>query len=126
MLKWVRVDPSTTRQPRTQSIDRDRQMAPATLDLPLDRIAALCRQYRVRELSLFGSALRDDFRPDSDLDMLVLFEPDAQIGFLELAALQDALADVVNRPVDLVSKRGLHRVIRQQVLDEARVIYGAE
>ena len=92
----------------------------------MERIAELCRAYHVRELSLFGSAVRDDFRDDSDLDMLVLFEPDASIGFLELAALQHALEDALNRPVDLVSKRGLNRVIRQQVLDDARVIYGAE
>lgn len=101
-------------------------MAALTLDLPMERIVALCREYHVRELSLFGSALRDDFRADSDLDFLVLFEPEATIGFLELAALQDALADAVARPVDLVSKRGLHPVIRQQVLDDALVIYGAE
>ena len=97
-----------------------------TLDLPMERIAKICRTYQVRELSVFGSAVRDDLRDDSDLDMLVLFEPDAAIGFLELAALQEALAGLVARPVDLVSKRGLHRVIRQQILDDARVIYGAE
>jgi len=92
----------------------------------MERIAELCRAFHVRELSVFGSALRDGFRDDSDLDMLVLFEPDAVIGFLELAALQEGLAEAVARPVDLVSKRGLNRVIRQQILDDARVIYGAE
>ncbi|MBA3528569.1 MAG: nucleotidyltransferase domain-containing protein [Propionibacteriaceae bacterium] len=101
-------------------------MATLTLNLPMERIADLCRAHRVRELSVFGSVLRDDFRPSSDVDMLVLFEPDATIGFLELAALQYALEDVVNRPVDLVSKQGLNRVIRQQILDNAQVIYGAE
>jgi predicted nucleotidyltransferase len=101
-------------------------MATLTLDLPMNEIAALCREYHVQELSVFGSALRDDFREDSDLDLLVLFDPDAGIGFLELAALQRKLAGVIGRPVDLVSKRGLNPVIRQEVLDSAMVIYGQE
>ena len=100
-------------------------MATLTLDLPIDRIAELCRTHHVRELSVFGSALRADFRDDSDIDMLVLFEPEDLIGVLERAALQEALADAVARPVDLVSKRGLNRVIRQQILKDARAIYGA-
>ena len=62
-------------------------MATLTVDLPMEAIAALCREYHVLELSIFGSALRNDFREDSDLDLLVLFDPDAGIGFLELAAL---------------------------------------
>jgi predicted nucleotidyltransferase len=101
-------------------------MATLTLDLPMNEIVALCRAYHVRELSVFGSALRDDLRDDSDLDLLVLFDQDAGIGFLELAALQRKLADVIGRRVDLVSKRGLHPVIRQDVLDSAMVIYGQE
>ena len=93
------------------------------LDLPMEEIAALCRRYGAQELSLFGSALRDDFRDDSDIDLLVLFQPDARIGFLEFAALQRELADVPGRDVDLVSKRGLKPVIRDEVLSAARVIY---
>jgi predicted nucleotidyltransferase len=103
-------------------------MTDATLpiDLPLEEIAELCRRYRVRELSLFGSALRDDFAADSDIDFLVLFRPDAEIGFLEFAALQRELAAVLGRPVDLVPKRGLKPIIRDDVLASARVVYGAE
>ncbi len=96
------------------------------LEIPDREMEDLGRRWQVRELAVFGSVLRDDFRDESDIDMLVLFEPDATIGFLELAALQHALEDVVKRPVDLVSKRGLNRVIRQRVLNDARVIYGAE
>jgi uncharacterized protein len=101
-------------------------MATLTVDLPMEEIAALCREYHVLELSVFGSALRNDFREDSDLDLLVLFDPNAGIGFLELAALQRKLAAVISRPVDLVSKRGLNPVIRQDVLDSSMVIYGQE
>jgi uncharacterized protein len=96
-----------------------------TLTLPLAEIAALCRRYRVRELALFGSALRPDFRPDSDLDLLVEFEPDAEIGFMELARMQRELAQLVGRSVDLVPKGGLRPVIRDEVLSSARVLYAA-
>ncbi|MDP9364640.1 MAG: nucleotidyltransferase domain-containing protein [Chloroflexota bacterium] len=94
--------------------------------LPMAEIAELCRRYRVRELSLFGSTLRDDFRPDSDLDFLVLFEPDAEVGFLEFAALRRELAVAVGQEVDLVSKPGLKLIIRDEVLASARVVYAAE
>ena len=97
-----------------------------TLDLPLEEIAALCRRYRVRELALFGSALRDDFRPDSDLDLLVTFDPEAEIGFLELAGLQRELATLLGRTVDLVPKRGLKPTIRDDVLASTRLLYAAE
>ncbi|MGH2559138.1 MAG: nucleotidyltransferase family protein [Thermomicrobiales bacterium] len=92
----------------------------------MDKIAALCAEYQVRELSLFGSALRDDLRPDSDLDFLVVFEPEASIGFLELAALQRKLGNALQRRVDLVPKNGLKPLIRDQILASSRVIYDTE
>jgi prevent-host-death family protein len=94
-------------------------------DLPLDEIAVLCRRYAVRELSLFGSALRVDFRPDSDLDLLIEFEPEAEVGLLTLARIQHQLEQLVKREVDLVPKRGLKPLIRDQVLSEAQVLYAA-
>jgi predicted nucleotidyltransferase len=98
-------------------------MTAPILDLPLEEIAALCREYDVAELSLFGSALRDEFRDDSDVDMLVLFEPDATVGILELAALQRKLGMLIHRNVDLVPKKGLKSVIRNEILGSARVIF---
>jgi predicted nucleotidyltransferase len=92
----------------------------------MDDISALCREYQVQELSLFGSVLRDDFHDESDIDLLVLFEPGAMIGFLELAALQRKLGGVLQRKVDLVPKNGLKPIIREEVLDSARVIYATE
>jgi len=94
-------------------------------ELPLDEIAALCRRYAVRELSLFGSALRADFRPESDLDLLIEFEPEAGVGLLTLAQIQHQLERLVGRDVDLVPKDGLKPLIRDCVLSEAQVLYAA-
>lgn len=85
----------------------------------------LCRRYRVRELALFGSALRADFDDESDLDFLVEFDPDARVGFLTLLNLQRELALLFNRDVDLVPKAGLKPLLRQQVLAETEVLYAA-
>lgn len=96
------------------------------LDLPLAEIAALCRRYRVRELSLFGSALREDFGPDSDVDLLVAFQSDVRIGFLALGRMEQELASLLARDVDLVPKDGLKPVIRDEVLAAARVLYATQ
>ncbi len=101
-------------------------MSAPAVELPMDEIAELCKRYHVTELSLFGSVLRDDFRPDSDVDILVTFEENAPIGLFEFVDLQDALAKSLGRRVDLVSKRGLKSIIRDDVLTSARVIYAAE
>ena len=93
--------------------------------LPIEDIKMICRRYQVRELALFGSALRDDFTIDSDVDLLVEFESDAEIGFVDLTRLQRELSIVLQRPVDLVPKNGLKPQIRQEVLAQAEVIYAA-
>ncbi len=88
-------------------------------------LAEICQRYHVRELALFGSVLRDDFRDDSDIDVLVEFEPDAPIGLFELVAMRRELADLIGRDVDLVEKAGLKQVIREPVLRSAETIYAA-
>lgn len=93
--------------------------------LPMEQIHELCRKYHVRELAVFGSVLRDDFTPESDVDFLVDFQADARIGLLELAGLQEELAELIHRPVDIVPKGGLKPLIRDNVLSDARVIYAA-
>lgn len=100
-------------------------MPQAHLNIAMDALEALCRRYQVRELSIFGSALRDEFRPDSDIDLLVQFEPEAQIGFLAFAGLQEELAELFGRKVDLVPKDGLKPFIRDSVLSSSRVLYHA-
>ncbi|MCG3114102.1 MAG: nucleotidyltransferase family protein [Candidatus Manganitrophus sp. SA1] len=100
-------------------------MAHPNLNLPLREIGLLCKRHHVRELALFGSALSNDFGPESDVDFLVEFEKGASIGFLEFAALQNALSDLLHRKVDLVPKKGLKPLIRDEVLSRMQVIHAA-
>jgi predicted nucleotidyltransferase len=96
---------------------------PARLPIPREQIAEFCQRNRIRWLALFGSALRDDFGPESDVDVLVEFEPGAQVSMFTLSRLQRELEDIFNRPVDFVLKDGLKRRIRNSVLASAQVIY---
>jgi predicted nucleotidyltransferase len=95
------------------------------IDFPMEEIVALCQRFQVRELAVFGSALGEDFRADSDLDILVEFEPEAIVGFMILGKLQRELSNLLHRKVDLVPKRGLKSYIRQAVLDSREVLYAA-
>jgi predicted nucleotidyltransferase len=88
-----------------------------------EQLAEICRRYHVRELSLFGSVLRDDFQDASDIDVLVEFEPDAPIGLFEFVRLKRELSALLGRDVDLVEKSGLKTFVRQPVLESAQVIY---
>ncbi|MGD0768543.1 MAG: nucleotidyltransferase family protein [Tepidisphaeraceae bacterium] len=101
-------------------------MSVSELSIPGSDLEALCRRYKVRELSIFGSAIRADFRADSDIDLLVQFDPSARIGFLALAALQRELSDLLGRKVDLVPKDGLKPLIRDSVVSGAKVLYHAK
>jgi predicted nucleotidyltransferase len=100
--------------------------APARLwdDLPRDALAEFSRRNRIRRLALFGSALRDDFRPDSDLDILVEFEPDARVG-LRFFALQRELTELLGRSVDLNTPAFISPYFRDQVMTEAEDLYVA-
>jgi len=94
------------------------------IDIPHERLAELCRRHCIRKLALFGSVLRDDFRPESDLDVLVEFEPGQTPG-LAFISLQDELSELLGRKVDLNTPDCLSRYFRERVLREARVIYDA-
>jgi predicted nucleotidyltransferase len=96
-----------------------------SLHIPFVELAAFCRRYQVRELALFGSMLRPDHRPDSDVDLLVSFTPGARITFLTLARMQRELEALLGRQVDLVPKDGLKPAIRDHILATARVLYAA-
>ena len=93
--------------------------------MPLEKLADFCCRYQVRELALFGSMLRQDHRPDSDVDLLVSFQPAARVTFLTLARMQRELEALLGRKVDLVPKDGLKPVIREHILATARVLYAA-
>lgn len=95
------------------------------LELSFDDLAALCRKHRVRELSLFGSAARGEWREDSDLDFLVEFDPQAHIGFLALSGLSREMSELLRHPVDIVPKSGLKESIRRQVLADSEVVFAA-
>jgi predicted nucleotidyltransferase len=100
-------------------------MLPEIITTKQREIAALCRKFNVKELSLFGSAARGDFTDASDVDLLVEFEPDAEVGFLTLSHLQQELVSIIQRPVDLVPKLGLKPLIKYKVLAEAELLYAA-
>jgi predicted nucleotidyltransferase len=87
-----------------------------------DRIIELCQQHHIQKLSLFGSVLRDDFRSDSDIDVLVEFVPGQTPGFAFID-IQDQLSVLLGRQVDLNTPQDLSRYFRDQVLAEAEVIY---
>lgn len=95
----------------------------ARLNLPRHQPDAFCRRHHVRKLSLFGSVLREDFRPDSDIDVLVEFEPGHVPGFITLAGMQIELSEMLGRQVDLRTPATLSRYFRQKVLDTAQVQY---
>src|SRR3990172_9239835 len=102
---------------------------PKNIQIPADRIADFCRRWKITEFALFGSVLRDDFRPDSDLDVLVTFAPDAGWSLFDHVTMQDELKAIFGRTVDLVSRRGLERsqnyVRRKAILKSAEAIYVA-
>jgi uncharacterized protein len=100
------------------------------IDLPLDTIESLCRKYGVEELSVFGSVLRDDFRPDSDVDFLVRFKNnDAGPWMSKFSDMEHELSQLLGRKVDVVDRGGIEQsenyLRRRHVLDSAKVIYVA-
>ncbi len=99
---------------------------PLPIHLPLGEIAAFCAQWKITEFALFGSVLREDFRPDSDIDVLVSFEPGAPWSLWDLVEMQDQLGAILGRPVDLIEKEGLRNPYRRhEILSTRRVVYAA-
>ncbi len=98
-------------------------MIPEVLQKSKKRIAEICRRYKIRELSLFGSQVRGDFSSASDFDFLVEFQPDAEIDYFKYFEIQEELEKIVRKKVDLVPKKGLKIFVRQQVLSEAEIVY---
>lgn len=94
------------------------------IEIPSQEIAELCRRYRVREMAVFGSAARGEMRPGSDIDIMVEFHPDANPGW-EFFELEEELARIFGRKVDLGTKRSLKPWIRPGALRDALVIYAA-
>lgn len=99
-------------------------MIRARIDVPGEKIRDYCRRHHIRKLALFGSALRDDFRADSDIDVLVEFEQ-GHVPGLAFFAMQDELSSLLGRKVDLNTPGFLSSYFRDEVLGEAEVLYAA-
>lgn len=94
------------------------------LEMPQKRIVAFCRHHHIRRLALFGSILRDDFGPESDVDVLVEFESGTKVG-LSFFTMQDELTTILGRQVDLNTPGFLSRYFRDEILSDAEVQYEA-
>ncbi len=95
------------------------------IKVPKKELADFCRRYNVQKLALFGSVLGNNFRADSDVDVLVSFQPNAKIGFITFSRMQRELTELFNRPVDLVPMDGLKPVIRDSVLSNIEEVYAS-
>lgn len=101
----------------------------ARMDMPTEAIGVFCKKWRIVEFAVFGSILRDDFRPDSDVDVMVVFEPDARWDFEHLLEMTNELKNIFGRKVDLVEKRFIegseNYIRRRHILNHMESIYVA-
>ena len=101
----------------------------ARIAIDQEKIADFCRRWKIVELALFGSVLRDDFRPDSDVDVLVTFAPDAHWRLFDLVHMQDELREIIGREVDLVERRAVegseNYIRRKHILGNLETMYVA-
>lgn len=96
------------------------------LDVSMEKIEAFCRKWKITEFSLFGSVLRDDFRPDSDVDVLVEFQPNCGWSLYDVVDMKDELAEMFGREVDFVMKDGLRNPFRRyEILTTRKILYAA-
>lgn len=97
------------------------------IEVPLQEISEICQRWHINKLSLFGSVLRDDFTPDSDIDVLVEFKAGYTPGFFKLYQIQEELSVLLgNHSIDLVTPKFLNHRIRDSILNQAQVCYVAE
>jgi predicted nucleotidyltransferase len=95
------------------------------ITLPREELAEFCRRHGIRRLSLYGSVLRDDFKPESDIDVLVEFEPQAIPGLIGISGMELELTTLLGQKVDLRTPQDLSRYFREEVVDSAETIYEA-
>ena len=99
------------------------------MEISLDKVVDFCRRWKITEFALFGSILRNDFRPDSDIDVLVTFAPDASWRFYDLVSMKEELEAMFGRSVDLIEKRLVESsenyIRRKHILDHMETIYVA-
>jgi uncharacterized protein len=101
----------------------------ARVTIPRKKLTEFCRRWKITELAFFGSVLREDFRPNSDIDLLVSFSPKAKISLFDLVRMQDDLKEIFGREVDLVERRAIEKsenyIRRTSILSNTKVIYAA-
>jgi hypothetical protein len=99
----------------------------SNIELPIEKIQEFCDRWQISELAVFGSVLRDDFRPDSDIDVLVTFAPDAKRGLTETLQMKEELQNVLGRKVDFIVKAAIEQsenwLRRKNILESAQVVY---
>jgi uncharacterized protein len=101
-------------------------MAQLKINIPKDKIEDFCKRWKIAEFALFGSVLREDFRPDSDVDVLVTFEPEGGITFENRLVMLDELAEIFGREVDLIEKGAIRNPFRRhEILTTKEVVYAA-
>jgi predicted nucleotidyltransferase len=97
------------------------------IELPIDKIQEFCDRWQISEFAVFGSVLRDDFRPDSDIDVLVTFAPDAKRGLAETLRMKEELQNILGRKVDFIVKAAIERsenwLRKKNILESAQVVY---
>ena len=101
----------------------------ARITIPSDRIATFCKRWQVVELALFGSVVRPDFGPDSDVDVLVRFDPGARRTLFDIVRMQEDLSEVLGRDVDLITRAAVegsrNYIRRKEILESSQVVYAA-
>ena len=99
------------------------------IQLDVDRIKEFCRKWKIEEFALFGSVLREDFKPDSDIDVLVSFAPDARLSLFDYARMEEELVEIVGREVDVVDRAAVERsenyIRRKHILSNLERVYVA-
>ena len=117
-----------SRRPGPRIVEGRERLA-ARIGVPMGTIEAFCDRWEVEEIALFGSILRDDFGPDSDIDMLVRFKTERTPGLIGIAGMERELAELLARRVDLVNRRAIEEsrnyIRRKAILESAQVVYAA-
>jgi predicted nucleotidyltransferase len=124
---WLAIIPLKSKN--RSLITGDREVKKLKIELPQQIISEFCQKWQISEMYLFGSVLREDFRPDSDIDILVSFQDSVSWGLLEFSRMKRELENLLGRKVDLLTKKSIeqsHNWIRQrEILETAQVIYVA-
>ena len=103
----------------------DREMRPCHISASQEMLGEFCEKHHIRRLALFGSILRDEFTPQSDIDVLVEFAAGEAVGYIRLGTVEAELSDLLGRRVDLNLKDSLNPAFREHVLSEAEILYDA-